>query len=286
MQLDVMPTELGIIPDIGASSTGPSASGIKLGAQATRDPKSRKSTKPLLMTLCDIANYVLQDICGQQDMEFSFEGLQDDEDKAAVTTLGVQGRSRTASYSIDEVRDRLDLPPWGLQETSEPVVFTAQGPIPFSMAPQLIANMQGAGASGQGTNSGQRTAFVAVPDEPAERPPRRADEAERQSHPAPVAAAPGAPVTPAPLRRRRGDPVTDAAHRGHDFPLERRRVPQEGCRVRAGRAEAAPAEGPADLHVGRGAHPGAGAGDDRGGHRQGRAARRRCRARRGHLPGG
>ena len=90
MQLDVMPTELGIIPDIGSTSTGPSASGIKLGAQATRDPKSRKSTKPLLMTLCGIANYVLQDICGQEDMEFSFEGLQDDEDKAAITTLGVE----------------------------------------------------------------------------------------------------------------------------------------------------------------------------------------------------
>ena len=42
------------------------------------------------MTLCDIANYVLQDICGQQDMEFSFEGLQDDEDKAAIMSLGVE----------------------------------------------------------------------------------------------------------------------------------------------------------------------------------------------------
>src|SRR5208337_3875197 len=157
MQLDVMPTELGIVPDIGGNSTGPSASGIKLGAQATRDPKSRKSTKPLLMTLCGIANYVLQDICGQPDMEFSFEGLQDDEDKAAITTLGVE-QVQNGIASIDEVRDRLDLPPWGLQETSEPVVFTAQGPIPFSMAPQLIANMQGGGAQGgQGTNSGQRT---------------------------------------------------------------------------------------------------------------------------------
>ena len=27
------------------------------------------------MTLCDIANYVLQDICGQEDMQFAFEGL-------------------------------------------------------------------------------------------------------------------------------------------------------------------------------------------------------------------
>jgi len=157
MQLDVLPTELGIIPDIGASTSGPSASGIKFGAQASRDMKSRKSTKPLLLTLASIMDYILQDICGQQDMCFSFEGLQDDEDKQAITSLGVE-QVQNAISSIDEVRERLDLPPWGLQETSEPVVFTAQGPIPLSMAPQLIANMQ-AGAQGgaQGTNSGQRT---------------------------------------------------------------------------------------------------------------------------------
>ena len=228
MQLDVMPTELGIIPDIGASSTGPSASGIKLGAQATRDPKSRKSTKPLLMTLCGIANYILQDICGQPDMEFSFEGLQDDEDKAAITTLGVE-QVQNGIASIDEVRDRLDLPPWGLQETSEPVVFTAQGPIPFSMAPQLIANMQGAVAAGAGNELRAAHPVVPVPDEPAERPPRRPDEAERLAR-GTAGPAPGEPDTRA-LRRRRRDPVADTAHRGNHFPLERRRVPQEGCRV-------------------------------------------------------
>jgi 8-oxo-dGTP pyrophosphatase MutT (NUDIX family) len=184
MQLDVMPTELGIVPDIGATQQGPSASGIKLGAQASRDPKSRKSTKPLLMTLCGIANYVLQDICGQHDMKFSFEGLQDDEDKAAITQLGVE-QVQNGISSIDEVRDRLDMPPWGLQETGEPVVFTAQGPIPFSMAPQLIANMQGGGAGGQGTNSGQRTTSSRTRNsQPAVR--RGGQTRPNGSHPAPV----------------------------------------------------------------------------------------------------
>ena len=156
MEMDVDPTEVGIIPNVGGNSTGPSASGIRFAAQAGRDVKSRKSTKPLLLTLCDIVNYALQDICGQQDMEFSFEGLRDDEDKAAIVSLGVE-KVQNGIASIDEVREDLDLPPWGLQETSEPVVFTAQGPIPFSMAPQLIAAMTGGGAGGQGTNSGQRT---------------------------------------------------------------------------------------------------------------------------------
>jgi len=34
--------------------------------------------------------------------------------------------------SIDEVRARLDLAPWGLPETEEPLIFTNQGPVPYS----------------------------------------------------------------------------------------------------------------------------------------------------------
>jgi hypothetical protein len=171
MAFDVQPMELGIIPNIGGGDQGPSASSIRFAAQETRDIKSRKSTKPLLQFLCDIFNYVIQDICQQPDLKFQFNGLADDEDKQAITELGVQ-QVQNGIASIDEVRDRLDMAPWGLQETSEPVVFTAQGPIPFSMAPQLIAAMQNQGQQGngagggsksssnrgsQGSNSGQRT---------------------------------------------------------------------------------------------------------------------------------
>lgn len=157
MAFDVQPQELGIIPDIGATATGPSASGVRFAGQQSRDIKSRKSTLPLLMFISSLFNYILQDICRQPDMQFQFEGLVDDEDKQAITELGVQ-QVQNGIASIDEVRDRLDLPPWGLQETSEPVVFTAQGPVPFSMAPQLIMAAMQAGQGGQGTNGGQRTA--------------------------------------------------------------------------------------------------------------------------------
>jgi len=166
MAFDVQPIELGILPNIGSGGAqGASASAIRLGSQEAREVKSRKSTKPLLHYLTDIFNHIIQDTCHCDDLQFQFEGLADDEDKQAITELGVQ-QVQNGIASIDEVRDRLDLAPWGLSETSEPVVFTAQGPIPFSMAPQLIAAMQGAqqgGAGGgnnrtQSTNSGQRTA--------------------------------------------------------------------------------------------------------------------------------
>ena len=162
-------------------------------------------------------------------MQFAFEGLVDDEDKQAITSLGVE-QVQNGISSIDEVRERLDMPPWGLQETSEPVMFTAQGPIPISMAPQLIANMQAGGGGGQGTNGGQRsTSSRTRNSQPTVR--RGGQTKPNGSPPCPGLAAPGG-RNPGPLRCGRGDPVADAAHRGHHLPLERRRVPEEGRRVR------------------------------------------------------
>ena len=90
MAADVQPEELGIIPNVGATPTGPSASGIRFAGQEARSIQSRKSAKPLLKFVCDIFNYAIQDICKQNDMQFQFEGLVNDEDKQAITELGVQ----------------------------------------------------------------------------------------------------------------------------------------------------------------------------------------------------
>ena len=198
MQLDVMPDELGLLPNVGAAGSGgaSNASAIRFASGESRDPKGRKSTKPLLMTLCDIANYVLQDICGQQDMRFQFEGLQAEDDKQSLVERGVQG-IQNGLYSIDEVRGWLDLPPWGLPETSEPVVFTAQGPVPFSMAPELIraAITGNQPPSGQGTNSGQRSpSSRSRTSQPSVRAGGQTK--PNGSHPAPVADHREAPLTP------------------------------------------------------------------------------------------
>ena len=154
MSFDCQPTELGIIPDIGASPQGPSSAGVRFAGSQKRDIKSRVSAKPLLKWICDIFNYVLQDVCQQKDMQFQFEGLVDDEDKAAITDLGVQ-QIQNGMASIDEVRERLDLPPWGIPETSEPVLFTANGAMPLSLSTDLIrSTIEANNTAGQGTNSG------------------------------------------------------------------------------------------------------------------------------------
>lgn len=141
MAFDVQPIELGILPNIGGASAGAegggTASGVRFASQESRNLKSRKSTKPLLKFICDIFNYVIQDICHEKDLKFQFEGLEDDEDRQAITDLGVE-QIQNGISSIDEIRERLDLPPWGMPETSEPIIITQQGPVPFSMAPQLL----------------------------------------------------------------------------------------------------------------------------------------------------
>src|SRR5271170_5452502 len=49
-----------------------------------------------------------------------------------ITELGI-AQIQNGISSIDEVRDRLDLPPWGTPESSGPVVFTQEGPVPLSV---------------------------------------------------------------------------------------------------------------------------------------------------------
>jgi 8-oxo-dGTP pyrophosphatase MutT (NUDIX family) len=181
MAFDIQPTELGIIPNIGSTPSGPGASSVRFAGQEKRDIKSRVSAKPLLKWICDIFNYVLQDICKQPDMQFQFEGLVDDEDKQAITELGVQ-QVQNGIASIDEIRERLDLPPWGLPETSEPVLFTATGALPLGMSTELIqSTIQSNNTAGQGTNSGQ--------SKPAKKPNirRGGQTTPNGNHPAPVA---------------------------------------------------------------------------------------------------
>lgn len=51
---------------------------------------------------------------------------------------GNEVQVQSGNASIDSVREKLNLPPWKLKETSEPIVFTANGPIPFSQVPEKL----------------------------------------------------------------------------------------------------------------------------------------------------
>ena len=116
MAYDVSPMELGIAPKVSPAESSGTA---KMMAKAAQDIQTRKATKPLLKYLTDIMNYVLQDVCKQDDMRFVFEGLEDTEDEETLTKTMVTQVS-AGMRSIDEARERFNLQPWGLAETAEP----------------------------------------------------------------------------------------------------------------------------------------------------------------------
>lgn len=144
MAFDVQPMELGISPKVSTTQSPGAANQM---AKASQSSHQRKATKPLLMYLADIFNMVLWDICGQDDMQFVFEGLEEDEDEETQTNLLV-AQIGAGLASIDEAREALGKQPWSLPETSDPGWATMQGFVPLG---QLTA--QGQVAQGQQPNA-------------------------------------------------------------------------------------------------------------------------------------
>ena len=127
MAFDVRPMEIGIMPNV---STLAGSVATREMAAANRTMTQRSSTPMVLKFVADIFNNVLQNICGQPDMQFAFAGMTDVQDQAATTDLLVK-QVQSGIRSLDEARDLLELPPWGKGLTGSPVVFTANGVVPF-----------------------------------------------------------------------------------------------------------------------------------------------------------
>lgn len=127
MAFNVQPMELGIMPKVSTTSSPGAANQM---AKASQSSQERIATKPMLMFLTSIFNMVLQDVCGQDDMQFMFEGLEEDEDEATQTTMLVQ-QIGAGLKSIDEARGELGMQPWGLPETVDPGWATPTGFVPL-----------------------------------------------------------------------------------------------------------------------------------------------------------
>jgi hypothetical protein len=128
MAYDVMPTELGISPRV-ALVQSPSAS--RQEAQASERINERKAIKPLLKFLKDtIFDFVIQQVCGQADMEWTWEGMASGEEEESLLNV-VKDKLSVGLMSIDEARLELGMAPWGLPLTSDPGILTQTGFIPL-----------------------------------------------------------------------------------------------------------------------------------------------------------
>jgi Phage portal protein len=142
MSFAVSPMELGISPRASATTSPGAANQM---AKAAQSASKDSGLTPILKYLQDIFNEILVNVCGQSDMMFMFEGLQEEEDVDSLTGVLVQ-QMQNGMRTIDECRQELNLQPYGLEESSEPLIVTPQGPVPLSTA---VQNAQNAAAQAQ-----------------------------------------------------------------------------------------------------------------------------------------
>lgn len=128
MGFDVMPMELGISPKVSATQSSGAAHQM---AKASESINQRKSLKPMMVWLKScIFDKILQDVCGQSDMEWRWEALAEGEDEEALISMMITQVER-GLLSIDEARIELGRQPWGLQMTSDPGILIGAGFVPL-----------------------------------------------------------------------------------------------------------------------------------------------------------
>jgi hypothetical protein len=140
MAFDVMPMELGIAPKV-STTMSPGASNQM--AKASQSINERKALKPLLLWLKEnVFDFVLQKVCGQEDMQWTWEGLEEGEDRQSLIQ-NLINQVEHGLMSIDEARVELGEQPWGLPLTSDPVWATATGIVPVGAIDPLSGRPMG-----------------------------------------------------------------------------------------------------------------------------------------------
>ena len=122
------PMDLGITPRVSAVQT-PSES--RELSNINSDKGSQSRVEPVCTDLkAVIFDFIIQEKFGQKDMEWSW-GLTDrGKNRQAAIDQHIQLVSNGLE-SIDEGRTELGHTPWGLPETSVPLILTPTGPVPL-----------------------------------------------------------------------------------------------------------------------------------------------------------
>jgi hypothetical protein len=192
MAFDVMPTELGIAPKVSTTMSPGAANQM---AKMSQDVNQRKALKPLLEWLkASIFDYVIQEVCGCTDMEWSWAALEEGEDREALINE-IKTLIMIGAMSIDEGRARLGLPPWGLPMTSDPLWATATAILPLGSVDPATGMPTGLNPTPPQAPASEAQAITA--ETPAQ--PQQQDTPQPSpSHAAAASAAPGGEAKPTP----------------------------------------------------------------------------------------
>lgn len=150
MPFGLTPMDLGVTPRVSAVQS-PSES--KQLSEINTDKGSQTRIEPVCDDLkTGLFDYVIHEIFGQKDMEWSWGITQrgdnrDDEINQHVELV------KNGLESVDEARGELGKTPWGLPETSVPLVLTATGPVPLSAVASENAPAEDSAPAGPGQSA-------------------------------------------------------------------------------------------------------------------------------------
>lgn len=119
---DVLPTSLGFSPNHGMGGMG--GQGHQQGEQ---DSQIMRGTKPRVKFLVGLINEISHNYLGMpKEVTFNFHGLDDEDDEKEAALL--EGYIGNGLMVLNEGRDRLNLPRYGLEQANEPLFKTPTGP--------------------------------------------------------------------------------------------------------------------------------------------------------------
>jgi hypothetical protein len=175
MGYSVMPTELGIIPQLGPTV---STAAIRMFSQSSQNIHQRKATVPDIKWLASVFNKVIQEVLGQDDMQWYWEGIEEETD-AATLNQNLIAQMEHGGLTIDEFRQENGRDPLDLPLTREPIWATSSGLVPLAaMAEGANAdeatNAALAGIVPGGGGNPQRPMSTVLPRQPAQSAPGRA----------------------------------------------------------------------------------------------------------------
>lgn len=119
---DILPTSLGFTPNHGMGGMGGQGH-----QQGEADTQLARATKPRVKWLTSIINEISSTYLGMPpEVTFTFLGI-DDKDEQAEATL-IQGYVDNALLTVNEGRDRLNMPRFAIEQANEPSFSTPTGP--------------------------------------------------------------------------------------------------------------------------------------------------------------
>lgn len=134
MAFEMTPMDIGMTPRVSAVQS-PSES--KEFSQINAQKAQKRGLKPRLDFFKAMFDFIIQRVWNQTDMEWKWTGMESGEDLQIKVDVWTQ-LVKCGIASIDQAAAEFGIDPWGLPETTQPILITSTGPVQLSggIAPQ------------------------------------------------------------------------------------------------------------------------------------------------------